>query len=179
MVKSERCLRKWYLNVKRLGECRSRGRLSEWRLSRWTRCISRLRHHRLKEGGLKLSTLWLEWRNVKLGLSLLIATLRVYSNPYLSYLGPLLNSGMYLSLSLSLGLCWCSPYPGTIYGLLKFHPHHWLIITCIISVGGLKVRLSAQADVGILEYSNKETTIGEYASTVLASWDHVHHHKVP
>ena len=47
---------------------------------------------------------------------------------HLSYLGLLLYSEMHLSLSL--GLCWwslCSPNPGTIRGLLKFHlpqTHH-------------------------------------------------------
>ena len=131
MVRSERCLRRWYLSVRRL---------SEWWLSRWTRCKSRLR-----EDSLDLNTLWLEWRKVRLGLSLLIATLRVYSTLHFSNLYLFLNSGM--CLSLFSGLCWCSlcfSYLRTIWGLLKFHPPYELIIIRIISAGGLKVCLSAQ-----------------------------------
>ena len=47
----------------------------------------------------------------------------VYFTLHLSYLGLLLYSEMHLSLSL--GLCWwslCFPNPGTIGGLLEFHP---------------------------------------------------------
>ena len=69
MVRSERCLRRWYLSMSRLSECRSRGRLNVWWLSRWTRCKSWLRQHWLREGSLKLNSLWVEWKNVKLGLS--------------------------------------------------------------------------------------------------------------
>ena len=180
MVRSERCLMRWYLSVRRLSECRSRGRLSEWRLSRWSRWISWLRHHRLREGNLKLNTLWLEWRNDKLGLSLLIVTLRVYSTLHLSYLGLILYSGM--CLSLSSGLLWCSLYslnPRTIGDLLKFHPPHGLIIIRIISAGSLKVCLSAQVNADILEHSGEEATIREYVSCALTTCDHVHHDQVP
>ena len=122
----------------------------------------------------------MEWRNVKLGFSLPIATLRVYSTLHISNLYLLLNSRM--CMSLSPGLCCCSlcfPYPRTIWGLLKFHPSHGLIIICIISVGGLKVYLLTQVNVDILEHSRKEATIGEYMSGALTTWDHVHHHQVP
>ena len=172
MVKRGRCLRMWYLSMGRINECRSR----EWRLIVW----------RLREGSLKLNTLslWgslcLEWRNVKLRPSLLMATLRVYSILHFLYLDLLLNSGM--CLSLSLGLYWCSlysPYIRTIRGLLKFHPHHRLIIIHIISVEGLKICLFDQINVDILEHSSEEVTIREYVSRALAIWDHVHHHQVP
>ena len=129
MIRSMRCLMRWYLSVKRL---------SEWRLSRWSCCIIQLRQHRLRKCGLQLNTPWLEWRNVKLELPLLIATLRVYSTLHISYLGLLLYSGMWLSLFL--GLCWyslCSPNLRTIGGLLKFHLPHRLII----SSGDFKISL--------------------------------------
>ena len=171
MVRSVRCLMRWHLSVRRL---------SEWRLRIWSRYISWLRHHRLKEDSLKLNTLWLKWRNVKIGLSLLIATLRVYFTLHLSYLGFLLNSGMCLSLSSSLCRCsLCFPYPRTIWGFLKFHSPHGLIIISIISVGVLKVCLFAQVNVGILEHFGEEATIGEYVGRALATWDHMHHHQVP
>ena len=44
---------------------------------------------------------------------------------------------------------------------------------------GLKVRLSTQVNVGILEYSGKEAVIGEYTSRALVTCDHVHHHQIP
>ena len=180
MVRSERFLRRWYLSVRRLNESRSRERLSEWRLSKWSRCISQLKHHRLKESSLKLNTLWLEWRNVKLGFSLLIVTLRVYFFLHLSYLGLLFYFGM--CLSLSPGLCWCSlcsPNPRTIRGLLKFHHRHRLIIICVISVGDLKIYFFTQVNTNIFEHSGEEVAIREYASHALTTWDHVHHHQVP
>ena len=164
----------------RLSECRSRGRLSEWWLSRWSRCISRLKHHRLRKGDLKLNTLWLEWRNVELGFSLLIATLRVYSTLHLSSIYLLLYSGM--CLSLFLGLCWYSlysPNPRTIGGFLKFHLPHRLVIISVISVGGLKVCLFAQVNVNILKHFGKEVVVGKYVSRAFATWDHMHHHQVP
>ena len=171
MIRSEKCLRRWYLSVKRLSECR---------LNRWTRCISRLRHHQLRKGNLKLNIIWLKWRNVKLGLSLLKATLKVYSTLHLSYLSLLLNSGICLSLSPSLCRCYIFfPYPRTIWGLLKFHPPHGLITIHIISTKGLKVCLSPQVNIGILEHSDEEATIGEYADSALATSDHVHHRQVP
>ena len=46
-------------------------------------------------------------------------------------------------------------------------------------VGGLKVRLSAQVNVDILEYSGKEVVIRDYTSRTLATCDHVHHHQIP
>ena len=124
MVRSEKCLRRWYLSM---------GRLSEWWLSRWTLCKSRLSHHRLREGSLKLDTLYLEWGNVKLRPSLLIATLTVYSTFHLSNLHLFFNSRM--CLSLSSGQCWCSLYFShlkTIWGLLKFYHPHGLIIIIIM-----------------------------------------------
>ena len=142
--------------------------------------ISWLRHHRLRKCGLKLNTLWLEWRNVKLWLSLLIATQGVYSTFHLSYLDVLIYSRMCLSLSSS--MCWwslCSPNPRTIGGLLKFHPPHRQIIIRIINVRGLKIYLSTQINPDILEHSGEKATIGEYASRALAKWDHVYHHQVP
>ena len=160
-----RWLMVWYLSVKRL---------SEWWLRRWSRCISWL-----KEDSLKLNTLWLKWRNVKLGLSLLKSILRVYSTLHLSYLDLLLYSKICLSLSPS--LCRWSLYscnPRTIGGLLKFHPPHRRIIIRIISTGCLKVCLSTQVNTNILEQSGEEATIREYACRALATWDHVHHHQV-
>ena len=180
MVRSKRCLMRWYLNVRRLSENRFKWRLGEWWLSRWSHYISWLKHYRLRESSLKMNTLWLKWRNVKLGLSLLIATLRVYSTLHLSYLGLLLNFGMSLSLSSSLCRCsLCFPYLRTIWGFLKFHSPHGLIIISIISAEGLKVCLFAQVNADILEHSSEEATIGEYAGHALATLDHVHHHQVP
>ena len=130
MIRSVRYLMRWYLCVRRL---------SEWWLRRWSCCISRLR-----KCGLKLNTLLLEWRNVKLGLSLLKSFLRVYFTFHFSYICLLLYSEMHLSLSL--GLCWWSfysPNPGTIKGLLKFHLPQRLLIICIINARGLKIYLSA------------------------------------
>ena len=178
----ERCLR-------RLSECKSRGRHSEWRsrerlsewwLSRWSCCISRLKYHLLRKGDLKLNTLWLEWRNVELGLFLLIATPAVYSILHLSNLCLLLYSGM--CLFLSPGLCWFSLYSPnlrTIGGLIKFHLPHRLVIISVISVGGLKVSFFAQVNVNILEHFGKEATVEEYVSRALTTWDYVHHHQVP
>ena len=180
MVRSERCPMRWYLSMRRFSEYRSRGRLNEWWLSRWTCRISRLRHYWLREGSLKLNTLWLEWRNVKLELSLLIVTLKVYFILNFSYLDLFLNSEM--CLSLSSGLCRCSlysHYTRTIWGLLKFHHLHRLIIICIISAKGLKICLFAQVNADILEHSGEEVTIEENASHALATLDHVHHHQVP
>ena len=171
MVRSVRCLMRWHLSVRRL---------SEWRLRRWSCCVSRLKHHRLRKCGLKLNTLWLEWRNIKLELSLLKATLRVYFTLHPSYLGLLLYSKMCQSLSPS--LCkWslCSHNPRTIGGLLKFHPPHRKIIIRIISTKSLKVYLSAQVNVDILEHSSEEVAIKDYACCALATWDHVHHHQIP
>ena len=171
MVRSVRCLMRWYLSVRRL---------SEWQLSRWSCCISRLKHHRLKKCGLKLNTFLLEWRNVKLGLSLLIATLRVYSTLHFSYLGLFLYPRM--CLSLSPGLCWWSLYSPNlrnIKGFLKFHPPHRLIIIRVINVRALKIYLSTQINVSILEHSSEEATIGEYACLALTTWDYMHHHHVP
>ena len=170
MIRNMRCLMRWCLYVKRL----SKG----W-LRRWSRCVSRLRNHRLRKCGLKLNTLGLEWRYVKLELSLLKASLRVYSTLHLSYLGLLLYSRMHMFLSP--GLCWWSLWsldPGTIGCLLKFHPPQRLLIICIISAGGLKVCLFTQIHPSILEYSSEEATIREYAGRALATWDHVHHHQI-
>ena len=94
MIKSVRCLMRWCLYVRRLSK--------RW-LRRWSHCVSRLRHHRLREYGLKVNTLRLEWRNVKLGFSMLKASLRVYSTLHLSYLSFLIYSRMHLFLSP--GLC--------------------------------------------------------------------------
>ena len=183
---SERCLRMWYLSMGKLDECRSRkGRLNVWRLSRWTICKSRLSHHRLKEGSLKLNTpslwgsLYLEWGNVKLGSSLLIATLRIYSTLHISNICLILNSRM--CMSLSSGLCWCFicfSHPRAIWGLLKFHHPHGLIIICTICIRSLKIRLSTQVNANILEYSGKEAALGKYTSHALAAWNHVHHHQI-
>ena len=93
MIKSVRCLMRWYLCVRRL---------SEWWLRRWSCCVSQFKHHQLRKCGLKLNTLWLEWRNVKLEFTLLKASLRVYSTLHFSYIGLLLYSRMHLSLSPSL-----------------------------------------------------------------------------
>ena len=131
--------------------------------------MRRLRHHRLRECGIKLNTLGLEWRNVKLGLSLLKTSLRVYSTFHLSYLDLLLYSRMHLSLSPGM-CCWslCSHNLGIIGGLLKFHPSQRLLIICIVSVRDLKICLSAQIDLDILEHSSKETTVREYVGSALA-----------
>ena len=94
MIKSVRCLMRWCLYVRRLSE--------RW-LRRWSHSVSRLRHHRLREYGVKVNTLRLEWRNVKLGFSMLKASLRVYSTLHLSYLSFLIYSRMHLFLSP--GLC--------------------------------------------------------------------------
>ena len=161
MIRSMRCLIRWYLCVRRL---------SEWWLRIWSHYVSQIRHHRLRKCGLELSTLWLEWRNVKLGLSMLKASLRVYSTLHLSYLGLLLYSGM--CLSMSSGLCWWSLFLSnlrTIEGLLKFHPPHWQIIIHVITAGGLKICLSTQINPNILEHSGEEATIGEYSSHALAT----------
>ena len=142
-------------------------RLSERWLRRWSRCVSWLRHHRLKECGLKLNTLGLEWMNVKLKLSLLKASLRVYSTLHLSYLSFLIYSRMHLSLSL--GLYWwslCSPNPGTIGSLLKFYPPQRMLIICVINVRGLKICFSAQIDPDILEHSSEERSMILCASSL-------------
>ena len=176
MVRSERCMRRWYLSMGRLSECRLRARrLNVWWLSRWTLWKSQLNHHRFREGSLKLNTLFLEWGNVKLRPSLLIVTLRVYPTLYLSNLYLILNSRVYLSLSLCF-LCFYDPR--TIWSLLKFHSSHKLIIICVIYIRGLKVRLSTKINAGILEFSRKEMTIGEYTSHVLATCNHVYHHQI-
>ena len=161
MIKSVKCLMKWYLCVRWL---------SEWWLRIWSRCVSRLRHHWLKQCGLELNTLWLEWRNVKLRLSLLKASLRVYSILHLSYFGLLLYSEM--CLSLSSGLCLWSLYssnPRTIMGLLKFHQPHRQIIIRVITVGGLKICLSAQINPDILEHFGEGVAIGEYSGHALTT----------
>ena len=64
----------------------------------------------------------------------------------------------------------------TIWSLLKFHPPHGMIITCIICTRGHKVHLSSKVNVSILEYSGKEVDIGEYLSHDLATCNHVYHH---
>ena len=77
-----------------------------------------------------------------------------------------------MCLYLSPSLCrysLCFPYLRTIYGLLKFHSPHGLIIIRIISIRGLKVYLSAQLNDDILEHSSEEATIREYASHALAT----------
>ena len=82
----------------------------------------------------------------------------------------LLYSGMHLHLPLSPGLCWWSlnsPNPGAIGGLLKLHPPQGLLIVCIINTRGLKVCLSAQVNLSILECSSKEAAIGEYSGRAL------------
>ena len=176
MIRSVRCLMRWCLSVKRLDE--------GW-VRRWSCCVSRLkhphlRHHRLRKCGLKLNTLWLEWKNVKLGFSLLKTSLRVYSIFHLLYLDLLLYFGIHLSLSP--GLCWWSlysPNPRTIGGLLKFHSPQRLFTICIINVGDLKICLFAQINPDILEHSSEKAVIGEYAGHALTTWDHVHHHQIP
>ena len=137
MIRSVRYLIKWYLCVRNLGERWMRG---------WSYCVSRLKHHRLRECGLNLNTL------------------------HLMNLGLLLYSGMHLSLSPS--LFWSSLSslnPGAIGGLLKLYPPQGLLIISIINTGGLEVCLSTQINPGILEYSSKETTIGEYLGSALAA----------
>ena len=57
MIRSVKYLMKWYLWVRKLYEIWLRG---------WSCCVSQLRQYRLKECGLKLNTLRLEWRDVKL-----------------------------------------------------------------------------------------------------------------
>ena len=112
----------------------------------------------------------MEWRNVKLRLSLLKAFLRVYFTLHLSYLGLLFYSEMHLSLSL--GLCWWSlyfPNPRTIRDLLKFHSSQRLLNICIINVGDLKIFLSAQINPNILEHSSEEAATGEYAGRALTT----------
>ena len=112
----------------------------------------------------------MEWRNVKLRLSLLKAFLRVYFTLHLSYLGLLFYSEMHLSLSSS--LCWwslCFPNPRTIGGLLKFHAPQRLLIICIINTEGLKICLSTQINPDILKHSSKEVVIGKYAGHALAT----------
>ena len=170
MIKSVRCLIRWYLCVRRL---------SEWWLRIWSHCVSWLKHHQLRKCGLKLNTLWLEWMNVKLGLSLLKATPRVYFTLHLSYLGLFPNFEMHLPLSLSLCKCYLYfPYPRTIKSLLKFHWPHRSIIIRVISTRGLKVYLSAQVNANILQHSGEKATIGEYEGRAVVTWDHVHHHQV-
>ena len=66
------------------------------------------------------------------------------------------------------------PGPVLVLSLLSlhknhpFHPHHRLIIIHIISAGGLKICLSDQINVDILEHSSEEVTIREYVSRALA-----------
>ena len=96
----------------------------------------------------------------------------VYFTLHLSYLGLLLYSGMHLSLSLSLGLCWwslCSPNPRIIRDLLKFHSSQRLLNICIINVGDLKIFLSAQINPNILEHSSEEAATGEYVGRALTT----------
>ena len=87
-----------------------------------------------------------------------------------------------MHLSLSPGLCWrllSSPNPGVIEGLLELHPPQRLLIVSVITSRGLKVRLCAQIDPDILEYSSTEAAVGEYSGRALTTGYHMYHHQIP
>ena len=87
-----------------------------------------------------------------------------------------------MHLSLSLGLCWrslSSPNPGAIKCLLELHSSQGLLIVSVRASKGLEVRLSAQIEPDILEYSSKEASVGEYSGRVLTAGYHMHHHQIP
>ena len=77
-----------------------------------------------------------------------------------------------MHLSLSPTLCWWSlyyPNLGAIGGLLKLHMPQRLLIISIINTGGLEISLSAQINLGILEYFGEEAGIGEYVGRALVA----------
>ena len=87
-----------------------------------------------------------------------------------------------MHLSLSSGLCWrslSSPNPRVLGCLLELHSPQGLLIISVIASRGLEVRLSAQIDPDILEYSSKEAVVGEYSSRALNARYHMHHHQIP
>ena len=84
-----------------------------------------------------------------------------------------------MHLSLIPGLSLSSPNLGVIGCLLELHSPQGLLIVRVIASRGLKVRLSTQVDPGILEYSGKETAVGEYSGHALNVGYHMHHHQIP
>ena len=108
--------------------------------------------------------------------SLLKVPLRVQHILRLSDLDLLLYSRMYLILSLGLSLDF--PNLGAIECLLELHAPQRLLIIRVIAGGSLKIRLSTQVEAGILEYSGKEATVGEYSCRALNVGDHMHHHQI-
>ena len=83
---------------------------------------------------------------------------------------------MYLILSLGLSLDF--PNPRAIGCLPELHAPQRLLIIRVIGGGGLKICLSTQVDLGILESTGKEVVVGEYSCRALNTGDHMHHHKV-
>ena len=84
-----------------------------------------------------------------------------------------------MHLSLSSGLSLNSPNLGAIRCLLELHLLQGLLIISVIASRGLEDRLSAQVNPGILEYTGKETVVGEYSSRALNAGYHMHHHQIP
>ena len=84
-----------------------------------------------------------------------------------------------MRLSLSPGLSLRSPNLEAIMCLFELHSPQGLLIISVIASRGLEVRLSAQVNPGILEYSGKETTVGEYSGRALNVGYHMHHHQIP
>ena len=82
---------------------------------------------------------------------------------------------MHLSLSPDLSLS--SPNLGAIGCLLELHSPQGLLIVSVIASRSLEVRLFTQVDPDILEYSGKETIIGEYSCFALNARYHMHHHQ--
>ena len=81
-----------------------------------------------------------------------------------------------MHLILSSGLSPSFPNLGAIGCLLELHAPQRLLIIRVIASGGLEVCLSTQVDLGILEYSGKEATVGEYSCRALNAGYHMHHH---
>ena len=145
-------------------------RLNEGWLRRQSRCVCRLKHHQLRKSGLKTEHRWTGVEGCQARVLSTQSLSEGLTRFHLSDLGLLLYSGMYLSLSL--GLCWwslCSPNPRAIEGLFKLHPPQGLLIICIINTRGLEVYLSAQINPDILEYSSKESVVGEYLGRALTT----------
>ena len=84
-----------------------------------------------------------------------------------------------MHLSLTMGLSLSSLNPGAIGCLLKLHSPQGLLIVHVIASGGLEIRLSTQVDPDILEYSGKETVVGEYSGRALNAGYHMHYHQIP
>ena len=83
-----------------------------------------------------------------------------------------------MRLSLSPGLSLRSPNLEAIMCLFELHSPQGLLIVRVIASGDLEVRLSAQVDPDIFEYSGKETVVGEYSSRALNAGYHMHHHQI-